>query len=159
MADEQSFSAESSDSTPLPPLLQLVQRLTAALPLTQARVESQLQVTLMPMPLQNNPAFLLLEAGRCFHDLIDRVELRLPNQNTHRLDGLLVLTIAPGAEVSFADITRAFGSLYSLLVPHPRQPPDAPLTYRFTLAWGELRVGFSREGAERLKTLVLDVNR
>jgi len=159
MADEQSFPPESSDSTPLPALLQLVQALTSALPLTQARVESQLEVVLKPLPLQNNPAFTLLEGGHCFHDQIHRVELRLPNQNTHRLDGLLILSIAPTVEVSFSEVTQAFGAIYSLLMPHPRQPADAPMTYRFALAWGELRVGFSRDGADRLKTLVLDVNR
>lgn len=140
------------------PLLVLLQTLSAELPLSQAKVEAQLGSSLQAQASQNNPAFLLLEGGSCLQGRVERVELRLPNQHTHRLDGLLILHIAPAAGLSLNTLLEELGELYTLVVPHPRQPATAPLIYQFAQSWGTLRVGVSRD-TEALQLLVMDVNR
>lgn len=145
--------------TTLHPIITMLNDLTSQLPLTPEKLEQVLGIRLAPASLQNNPHFTFLEHGPCYNGLLQRVELRLPRSIRPGLAPQLILELVLGSKLSRELCLEAFGNIYELRVPSPRQPAGSPILFCFTLSWGGLRVAISDDAAEEAVSLLLDIHR
>lgn len=141
-------------------LLDVVQKLETLRPLDQRNVERVLGVGLTGDPDNENRFVQVLRSFRVPAG-IEAVELRLPLRGATRKDGLLVIDLDPSSEERIApgDVRQRFEGAPSVEEPSPGQPPTAPEYLIYPRPWGALRFGFARPSADRLTTVVVDVER
>lgn len=141
-------------------LLETIEQLAAARPLDKRAVEQHLGVALRGDPENQNRYIQVLKSFRVPAG-IDAVELRVPLRGATRKDGFLIVDLdgRVAEAISQDDVRSRFGGDPLVDLPTAAQPAEAPVYLSYEHPWGALRFGFGRPGAERLTTLVVDVER
>lgn len=135
-------------------VLDTVEALMAARPLSVEGVSRILGVSLEHQPERSNPYFGIHTSARQAGMPVAEVELRLPASPDR--DGLLVVALSEEVPIGKQEVMDRFGSRPELSVPTPREPPSAPLYLVYRFGWGDVRFGFERGGRELLRRIVLD---
>ena len=140
-----------------PDLLEVIDRIVAALPLAPERVSAALAVPLVRLPADDTPAFSAygLDPAAPEGDWA-AVDLRMPDAIIG--DGSALLSVTPRAADAIDQtlIGEHFGLDFQMEVPSPRYAPGTVPAYMiYQRPWGRLAVGVSADEARRLVKFVL----
>jgi hypothetical protein len=134
-------------------LFELIERLADTLPLSPSKVSEVLGVTLKPDPEASGPMFdgYTSNNGSAFKS----VELRVSVPDFGQQDGILIVKPADSGGIDSREILNHYGLECKTDVPSPRYPPEMPVSMSYTMPWGELSFGVSRDEAARLVQFVM----
>lgn len=139
--------------------LLLVAELAAKRPFTRPSLEERLGVTFAYDEQRSSPYFRVYVADRPANGgPFTRVELRLPilTRDATAKDGMILLDIAPGLDITQADVVAQFGPRAEPVPASPRAPLHAPNYLRYSEPWGKLSFGLTRTEPEHVTSVVID---
>jgi hypothetical protein len=134
-------------------LFELIERLADTLPLSPSKVNEVLGVSLKRDPEASGPMFDAYTSsnGSAFKS----VELRVSVPDFGQQDGILIVKPADSGGIDSKQIMDHYGLECRTDVPSPRYPPEMPISMSYTMPWGKLSFGVSRDEAARLVQFVL----
>lgn len=135
----------------------LIDRLIAARPLTQNKVEEITGVRLVPSPRGTNP-FYALFVSHSPRGFLRQVELREARKGATRVGGIVILDLDPeAAGVQHETVTARYGKDFTFEPPQPQGPPHPLAYFLYEKPWGELRFGWGLSHGW-VETVVIDAN-
>jgi hypothetical protein len=134
-------------------LFELIERLAATLPLSPSKISEVLGVSLKRDSEASGPMFEGYTAsnGTAFKS----VELRVSVPDFGQQDGILIVKPADSGGIDSKQIMDHYGLECKTDVPSPRYPPEMPVSMSYTMPWGELSFGVSRDEVARLVQFVM----
>src|SRR5262245_37605197 len=134
-------------------LFELIERLAETLPLSPSKVNQVLGVSLKRDPEASGPMFdgYTASNGTAFKS----VELRVSVPEFGQQDGILIVKPADSGGIDNKQIMDHYGLEFETDVPSPRYPPGTPVSISYTMPWGTLSFGVSRDQAAQLLQFVM----
>lgn len=138
-------------------LFATIEKLSANRPLRREAVEDALGTPLRKDDDQPNIVMTIYHGGPA-GEWLQSAELREPADADLNDVSVLILDLADAEWPDQKALADRLGLDFSLEVPTPRQPKDAPVNLEYTRPWGRLSFGYSRQAPERLTSVVVATN-
>lgn len=146
-------------STTSHPLLSLVEALARARPFSVDAVSRLTGVSLTPTGENENHLFTFYAGGPSPDGLLTAVDLRIPNGQGNRIDGKVILIVAPTAQLSARQVRDHYGHPWNFSVPRVEAEVKQAYGLMWRFQWGLLRCGYKPEENDRVSSLILDADR
>lgn len=147
-------------STPPPhPLLKLVESLAKARPFSAEQVSKLTGVNLQPTNGQENPFFDFYAGGPSPDGQLTHVEVRVPNAQGNRIDGKVILIVAPSAQLPARLVRDFYGHPWNFSVPRVEADVKQAHGLMWRFQWGMVRCGYKPDEGDRVSSLILDADR